>query len=107
MEAFVELAGKSPSPLTFGPWLEHWHGAAARVGATDTAFPHRKPSYNFLIWSNWINPSESERNILWTRSCFDAMRSFMDAGAYMNYLEDEGDPSLVPLTGRIMAGWSH
>jgi FAD binding domain/Berberine and berberine like len=92
MEVFVELAGKSPSPLTFGPWLEHWHGAATRVPAMDTAFPHRQPSYNFMVWSNWINPSESEKNIHWTRSCFDAMRPFMGAGAYMNYLEDEGDP---------------
>jgi hypothetical protein len=39
----AEWAGKSPSPHTFAPFFEHWHGAVSRVGATDTAFPHRHP----------------------------------------------------------------
>jgi FAD/FMN-containing dehydrogenase len=91
-EAFVVYVGKSPSPYTFGPWLEHWHGAATRVGVTDTAFPHREYSYNFFVWSNWESPSESEKNIQWTRACWDAMRPFMGSGTYVNYLEDEGDP---------------
>ena len=35
--------------------LEHFHGAATRVGATDTAFPHRREGYNFLVASQrWI-----------------------------------------------------
>ncbi|MFY9531297.1 MAG: FAD-binding oxidoreductase [Candidatus Acidiferrales bacterium] len=92
IEAFVEYVGKSPSPYTFGPWLEHWHGAATRVGVTDTAFPHRRYSYNFFVWSNWESSSESEKNIQWTRACWDAMRPFMGSGTYVNYLEDEGDP---------------
>jgi hypothetical protein len=62
------------------------------VPATQTAFPHRGHSYNFSIWSSWADPSDSEKNIQWTRNFFDAMRPFMTEGVYVNYLEDEGDP---------------
>jgi hypothetical protein len=38
IEVFVEFAEKCPSTRTFSI-LEHAHGAATRVAATDTAFP--------------------------------------------------------------------
>lgn len=87
-----EFSGTSPSPYTFGPFLEHWHGAATRVGVSETAFPHRKHPYNFFVWSNWEDASETEKNVAWSRACFDAVKPFMAEGAYVNYLEDEGDP---------------
>ncbi|HVS89446.1 MAG TPA: FAD-binding oxidoreductase [Candidatus Acidoferrum sp.] len=91
LETIAEYAGKSPSPYTFGPFLEHWHGAATRVGPADTAFPHRQYSYNFFVWSNWVNSSESEKNIQWTRGCWEALRPFLVEGSYGNYVSDEGD----------------
>jgi FAD/FMN-containing dehydrogenase len=90
IDAFAEYA-TAPSPYTFGV-LEHMGGAFSRVPATQTAFPHRGHSYNFSIWSSWADPSDSEKNIQWTRNFFDAMRPFMTEGVYVNYLEDEGDP---------------
>ena len=33
--------------------LEHVHGAVARIGVGDTAFPHRADGYNFLVLSQW------------------------------------------------------
>jgi hypothetical protein len=69
IDTFAAFVGKSPSPHSFAPALEHWHGAATRVGVADTAFPHRQHSYNFMAWSNWDSPSESEANIQWTRDC--------------------------------------
>ena len=86
VDTLAEFAGTSPSVHTFGPWVEHWHGAATRVAVSDTAFPHRQYPYNFSVWSNWVSSSESEEN------CWDAMRPFMADGSYVNYLEDEGDP---------------
>jgi FAD/FMN-containing dehydrogenase len=49
-------------------------------------------TYNFSIWANWLDPTDSQENIQWTHDFWDAMRPFMGAGAYVNYLEDEGDP---------------
>jgi hypothetical protein len=91
IDALAQYVGKSPSPYTFAPFIEHWHGAATRVAPTDTAFPHRQYSYNFMAWSNWVSPSESEKNIRWTRECWEAMRPFLVAGSYGNYVADEGD----------------
>jgi len=93
IEVCAEYTGKRPSPHTFGPFIEHWHGAATRVGITDTAFPHRQHSWNFFVWSNWESPSDSEANITWTRQCWDAMRPFLAGDSYGNYVSDEGDAS--------------
>ena len=91
IEALAECALSRPSPFSFAPALEHWHGAATRVPVTDTAFPHRQHPYNFMLWSNWASPSESEKNIQWTRDRWEAMKPFLVAGSYVNYVSDEGD----------------
>jgi len=91
IETAVRYVGKSPSPYTFAPFIEHWHGAATRVAPTDTAFPHRQYSWNFLAWSMWTSPSETEKNLQWTRECCEAMRPYLVAGSYGNYVTDEGE----------------
>ena len=91
IDAVASFVGTSPSPYTFGPFLEHWHGAARRVPVSDTAFPHRENSWNFFAWSNWTDRSESEKNIQWTRECSEALRPFLATGSYGNYPSDEGD----------------
>jgi hypothetical protein len=93
IEICSEYAGKSPSPFTFGPFLEHWNGAATRVAPTETAFPHRQYSWNFFVWSNWENPADSEGNIRWTRECCEKMSPFLVNAAYGNYVSDEGEAS--------------
>jgi hypothetical protein len=74
--------------------LEHLHGTAVRVGAGDTAFPHRSSGYNFLVLGQWMDPADGERCMVWVRETFAAMQPFMAAGRYVNYLGDEegGDP---------------
>jgi len=91
IETMVHYVAKSPSPYTFAPFIEHWNGAATRVPATDTAFPHRQYSWNFMAWSIWTSPSETETNLQWTRECWEAMRPYLVAGAYGNYVTDEGE----------------
>jgi hypothetical protein len=91
IEVMASFAGTSPSPFTFAPFFEHWHGTVNRVGVTDTAFPHRCYSHNFIAWSSWEDPSDSEKNIQWTRDCWEAMRPFLIEGSYVNYVSDEGD----------------
>ena len=87
----AKWAGTSPSPTTFAPFVEHWHGAATRVAVTETAFPHRQNSWNFMAWSTWSNPADSDKNIQWTRQIWDAMSPFLIDGSYVNYVSDEGD----------------
>ena len=40
IETLVDCYARVPSPMA-GIIIEHAHGAMARVGVTDTAFPHR------------------------------------------------------------------
>jgi FAD/FMN-containing dehydrogenase len=93
IEILAKYANSRPSPYSFAPALEHWHGAATRVAVTETAFPHRQSSYTFMAWSNWENPSDSEKNIRWTRECSSAMGPYLVAGSYVNYVSDEGETS--------------
>ena len=90
IEVMVRFVSEMPSPTT-GVGLQQMHGAASRVDPTATAFPHRDEHYDFLILSQWADPAESERNVQWTRSLFEAMEPFFEGGVYVNNLGDEGE----------------
>lgn len=91
IETLAEWSGKSPSTYSFAPFFEHWHGAVSRVDVSDTAFPHRKYSWNMLLWSMWTDPADAQKNIQWTRQCWEAMRPHLVEGSYVNYVSDEGE----------------
>jgi FAD/FMN-containing dehydrogenase len=77
-----------PSPMT-AILLEHFHGAVTRVGATETAVPHRDQGWNLLIPSVWTDPGDNEANIAWSRETFAAMRPYLGSGRWLNYLGDD------------------
>lgn len=93
LEVMAEYANSRPSPYSFAPALEHWHGAVTRVAETATAFPHRNYSYNLMVWSNWAGAADSEKNVQWTREFWNAMKPFLVEGSYVNYVSDEGEAS--------------
>ena len=91
IDTLVDCYARVPSPMSM-VGVEHMHGAAARVGPGDTAFPHRAPGFNLLVISQWMNPADSDANIAWGRETYTAMRPYMAVGRYVNYLgTDEGD----------------
>ena len=61
----VERFAAAPSPM-MAILFEHFHGAVTRVGATETAVPHRDEGWNLLIPSVWTDPADTEANIAWT-----------------------------------------
>jgi FAD/FMN-containing dehydrogenase len=69
--------------------LEHFHGAVTRIGATDTAFPHRADGYNMLVLSEWMDPNQSEACTAWARESYAVLQPFMGAGRYVNYFDDD------------------
>ena len=69
--------------------LEHFHGAAARVGIGDTAFPLRSAGYNFLVLSQWMSPADNEPCIAWARETYAALQPFVGVGRYVNYLDHD------------------
>jgi FAD/FMN-containing dehydrogenase len=94
IDTMVACFEKAPSPMC-QMVLEHFHGAVTRVGVGDTAFPHRKVGFNLIVLGQWADPAENERGIAWARQSYQALKPFMAAGRYVNYLEDdaEGDPA--------------
>ena len=91
IDTLADQFSTCPSPMS-SLGLEHIHGAATRVGATETAFPHRQPGYNFLALSEWLDPAQSEQNVAWARESYAAMQPHMASGRYVNYIgEEEGE----------------
>ena len=88
IDAMVERFDSIPSPMS-GILLEHFHGAVTRIGATDTAVPHRDESWNVLLPSVWTDAARTDENIDWTRETFAALRPHMGTGRWLNYLGDD------------------
>ncbi|WFU44033.1 FAD-binding oxidoreductase [Bradyrhizobium sp. CB82] len=89
----IECFARCPTPMG-QLLLEHIHGAVTRVGAGDTAFPHRQEGYNFLVLAQWMQPDDTSRCVSWARETYESMRPFFASGRYVNYLDDDepGDP---------------
>ena len=88
IDVAVERFAGAPSTMT-AILLEHFHGAVTRVGATETAVPHRDEGWNLLIPSVWTDPADTEANISWSRETFAAMRPHFGTGRWLNYLGDD------------------
>jgi FAD/FMN-containing dehydrogenase len=84
----VERFAAVPSAMS-AILLEHFHGAVTRIGATETAVPHRDEGWNLLIPSVWTDPADTDANIAWTRETFAAMRPHFGTGRWLNYLGDD------------------
>jgi FAD/FMN-containing dehydrogenase len=77
-----------PSPMS-AMLFEHFHGAVTRVGATDTAVPHRDEGWNLLLPSEWMDPADTAANVAWTKETFAALRPHFGTGRWLNYLGDD------------------
>jgi FAD/FMN-containing dehydrogenase len=105
IDAIIECFGACPTPMG-QMLLEHFHGAATRVGVSETAFPHRADGYNLLLLSQWLEPAETDRCVAWARQSYNQMEPFVGPGRYVNYLGDDepGDPTIAaygPNYGRL------
>jgi FAD/FMN-containing dehydrogenase len=94
IDTAIERFAACPSPMT-GMVVEHFHGEVTRVEPTATAFPHRERGYNLLIAGEWIDPAESEENILWVKETYEALAPHFSGGRYVNYLGDDESSDAV------------
>jgi FAD/FMN-containing dehydrogenase len=91
IEAIVDFFAASAPGFFAAIAIEHLGGAVSRVGPQDTAFGHRDAQHSLLVLRMWQDAAESEQNIDWGRRCYRAAEPFLKAGAYVNYLGNEGD----------------
>ncbi|HET7428560.1 MAG TPA: FAD-binding oxidoreductase [Gaiellales bacterium] len=77
-----------PSPMS-AILFEHFHGQVTRIDQTATAVPHREPGWNLLLPSEWMDPSDTVRNIEWTKDTFAAVTEQLRNARWLNYLGDD------------------
>jgi hypothetical protein len=72
--------------------LAYLGGAAARMGADETAFGDRSARFIMNLLANWSEPSADAGNIAWIRGLFNTLRPAMKPGVYINFMSgDEQD----------------
>jgi hypothetical protein len=72
--------------------LAYLGGAAARMGADETAFGDRSSPFILNLLANWSEPSADASNVAWIRGVFNTLRSAMTPGVYVNFMSgDEQD----------------
>lgn len=79
IEAMVESARRSTSPLSLLALYQL--GGAARLG---------EAAFCLNVAATWLDPAESDRHIAWARQAAARMEPHSGAGAYVNFLGEEG-----------------
>ena len=106
----IDSLATIPSPLTQIE-VGYQGGAAARVGADETAFGDRSSPFIINILGTWIDPAEDAANISWTRTLFAKLRPFMTPGVYVNFMSGDEDDRVTEVYrqrwDRLVAVKSH
>ena len=88
IDAILHYMAKVPTP-NGSIALQQLHGAATRVLATDTAFPHRHDHHVAWITPIWDDPADDAKVIQWARDFWEGLKPFVDRAVYVNALEDD------------------
>lgn len=85
----VDYADMMPSGST-QIILEHMHGAASRIPASETAFGLRRVHYSINIVPAWDRRSDAEECVAWAQGLAKLLERFGALDSYVNYLGEEG-----------------
>ncbi len=87
-DALADTAGGMASPHSH-ILVTHLHGAAARVGTTETAFAYREPHHDVLHVAAWEDAAQQE-DLRWLQRSHQLLQPFASQPAYVNFMDDEG-----------------
>jgi len=88
IEIMVESLAAIPSPLNQIE-LAYLGGAAARIGADETAFGDRSAPFVLNVLANWLKPEDDAANVGWVRTLFARLRPAMVPGVYVNFMSGD------------------
>jgi FAD/FMN-containing dehydrogenase len=88
IDALVDSVEGRTSPHSH-VFLTSVHGAATRVGPTETAFPLREEHHEFTLDASWDDDGR-ERHVQWARQSHQILQRFASERAYVNFLDDGG-----------------
>ena len=97
IDLLVEHAQQFSSPSSFIS-IHHFHGAASRVAASETAFALRQDHLMVEIIAGWEpqSPAEDQRHLQWAKAGSRALAPYALKGGYVNLLDEEAQER-VPL----------
>jgi FAD binding domain/Berberine and berberine like len=86
----IDALSTIPSPMTQIE-VGYQGGAAARVGADETAFGDRSSPFIINILGTWADAADDTANVSWIRSLFAKLQPFMTPGVYVNFMSGDED----------------
>jgi FAD/FMN-containing dehydrogenase len=94
----IERARQISSPFSAFS-IHHFHGAASRVPASETAFAPRQEHLMVEIVAGWepTSPEADQQHVRWAQETSRALAPYALPGGYINLL-DVGEQDRVPLT---------
>ena len=69
--------------------FEHFVGAACRWQLPILPFRIGHPDITLLCLGQWLEASDSQRNIGWVRDTYASMKPYMSSGRYVNYMNED------------------
>lgn len=98
VERHVDGAGRLPTPLS-GVLVYPIDGAAARVGASETAWAHRRARFSEVIFGTDPDPAKFDDLRSWTVEFWEALTPYASEGAYVNFIGQDGEERVRPSYG--------
>jgi hypothetical protein len=106
IEAMIR-SGDTRTSLLSGISIHHFHGAAARVGLTDTAFGVREPHFVVEILAAWQPGENSAVHVAWADAVYADLGEYAIAGGYPNLIGPaqaaQADAAYGPNAARLRA----
>jgi FAD/FMN-containing dehydrogenase len=90
VDDLVAWAERKPYAMSMAR-LNHFGGAMSRIADDATPFPHRKARFAFSPDALWNKPEEAEASVQWAKGYWQALRAYSPRGAYVNFMEEEGE----------------
>jgi FAD/FMN-containing dehydrogenase len=94
IDLLVDSAAGLPSPQS-EIFLAQVGGAAARIPADSSAYPHRDAAFVMNVHTRWEGAENDERCVSWARNFFDASGAFATGGVYLNFVSEAEDAARV------------
>lgn len=94
MEEILSATETLPSPQS-EIFIAQVGGAASRVPADSTAYPHRDAGFVMNVHTRWDSASDDRKCIDWAREFFDATAPYSTGGVYVNFVSEAADEARV------------
>lgn len=98
IDILEEYTRQLPGAFTMA-YLEPMGGAANRIKASATAFPHRDKAYSLHILPGWTDEENDEKNISWAKKFFGAMQKEAAGGVYLNLMSHDEEERIKAAYG--------